>query len=162
MKITVSNSVFASLGKNLVSRGNIPSYCHYTKIFLWLFGSRPQEYHLFPILKLMEQGKHVCFSRRGCPIAVGRKILHTQGLHILWSTSSHSISQPKTAWRSAKTVNLSERMMCSKRLMERLYVWLFYFQEYPYWRDLLMSIECSLNALGAIVPITILFPFLFI
>lgn len=99
-------------------------------------------------------------SEECVPSLQAKKILQAQGLCTLWSTFSHALSQPKSALRRAKTRMLSERIMHLKRLMERLYVWLFHFQEYPYLQDLLMRIKCSLNAPAAIVPITIL-PFLF-
>ena len=40
---------------------------------------------------------------------------------------SCAFTQPKTAWRSKKTVNLLEIMMCLKTLVERVYVCLFTF-----------------------------------
>lgn len=119
LKTTMSNSVFISPGKNVVCiKGEkIPSCCHYMKICCGHLVSNPRNITGFLFLNLHDWESVSVSPGEGVPSPWATKILHTQGLHFLWTTFSCAISQPKTTWRSANTVNLSKRTMCLKKLM---------------------------------------------
>lgn len=122
--LTVSLPV---LGRILrIARGNVPSYCHYIKICCGCLAPDHRDITSFLFLNRWSRESVSVSPGEGVPSLRARTILRAGGSHILWSTFSHALSQPKTAWRSAKTVNFHESIMCLKRLMERLYVWLFH------------------------------------
>lgn len=96
-----------------ISRGSIPTYCHYIKICCGGLSPDPRNITNFLFFHCWSRGSVSVSPGEGVPSLPARKILHV-GLHTLWSAFSHAVSQPKPAWRSAKRVNKKriERVMC--------------------------------------------------